>query len=871
MRIDWRNDDTLIAFSKPRGHVRDDGTKDPSIYMWDGWCNLNVNCVQPDHNVFLGLCGAKNNITVIDIDPALNDPTPNKCFEALCAKYPAILNTQIELSRRKGGYHLYFIYEPKLATRTKFIDNSVFGADIDVLNDEHLIIGAPTILTDGAKYSHYNDNEVQKIPDDLLEDLLHIQAQFTTPSNPYGTPKTKTKLKIKVNEGANNAIIADMDWEMELVDLIDVSYLSSPNYRDWFNIICAIKAHSKVNPNFTKAYARTISLRGAGFKERDWGTNGVWEKAEYGSFGTLVNYAKNSNKKATLELYKKKKLKTIKRANMTELRVALYYIELFGEKIKVSSDTGINGGKLYMCSCDIWTEINKDEVISYAITNELLPHFEECLDVLYDEMQPLKAQLAEMPVDNNGKLIKSPELVRLLNAIDPLETLIKNTEEWVDKMQKTSALKSLTSMVKTQLCGRMMEEGITFNNQPDLLHFKNGVLVLSKLDKTYDEYFRRRRPDDYTTYHLPYDYDDVADADAVSNIKNAIAKMHTDSDMLEFMLSWIAYNMTGYTHLQYFIANIGYGASNGKSTLYSWLTDCFGHYVDKAPGSMWEANNQHLHKIMATLTSRPTRVVLMEEFGNKKLNYAFAKEIVDGGLVKYPEMYGTTCTKHINFKINLNSNEDLDSQDTDNGFQRRVLYAMWSSQFLRVNTQGNFITAKGVDTGVKAEDNVERRMFKQDKSLGDQFKKDKYKNAFVHMLKPYWTNFYAKDLQIDIPNKVREGYNKTIDECDEVQIYINDYVIDTADEKYKLGKDALIEAINNYTGKTYDLKRVQKKMKQAGYATNYDSQKWGYKSDKRGCYVGLKIKPHTTFKGDDAPDNDASEAEDDVEEEPDMI
>ena len=107
------------------------------------------------------------------------------------------------------------------------------------------------------------------------------------------------------------------------------------------------------------------------------------------------------------------------------------------------------------------------------------------------------------------------------------------------------------------------------------LHFENCVLDLTT--KT----TRPRTKEDYVTKILDYKYMpfDQVNEQAHSETRQFFEKIQPDQEQRDFTLSYLAYGITGDTSQQIMKMNIGYTASNGKSTEVAIHHECFKVYT----------------------------------------------------------------------------------------------------------------------------------------------------------------------------------------------------------------------------------------------------------------------------------------------------
>ena len=126
------------------------------------------------------------------------------------------------------------------------------------------------------------------------------------------------------------------------------------------------------------------------------------------------------------------------------------------------------------------------------------------------------------------------------------------------------------------------------------IHFKNGVYDLKK------KIFRKRTINDYITKYLDYDYieRDKIEQSIHDFVENLYIKIQPDKTERDFMLGYLAYCLTGDMGKQIFKINIGYTASNGKSTEMAVHDKVFPIYTKKLNKGTFNKGNTKFHKFV---------------------------------------------------------------------------------------------------------------------------------------------------------------------------------------------------------------------------------------------------------------------------------
>ena len=180
---------------------------------------------------------------------------------------------------------------------------------------------------------------------------------------------------------------------------------------------------------------------------------------------------------------------------------------------------------------------------------------------------------------------------------------------------------------------------------------------------------------------LDWNYKESIDQDIINKVDSFYSKLQPNKQQKEFSLQWLAYNLTGETSKQKFKMNIGYSASNGKSTEFKIHDLVFNIYSQKLDSKTFNLNNDKRHKQLIHLIKKPVRFSYCEELKTDKLDVDFIKDFVDGSNINVEIMYGTSESKNIQAKLTTCSNKDFNI-DIDKGILRRGLVQYYESKFI---------------------------------------------------------------------------------------------------------------------------------------------------------------------------------------------
>tara|TARA_R110001592_G_scaffold53985_1_gene165423 strand:+ start:2219 stop:3685 length:1467 start_codon:yes stop_codon:yes gene_type:complete len=353
------------------------------------------------------------------------------------------------------------------------------------------------------------------------------------------------------------------------------------------------------------------------------------------------------------------------------------------------------------------------------------------------------------------------------------------------------------------------------NEQIYNIHFNNGVYEIN------NKKFRNRKKTDYVTQILDYNFienkDDIEQQ--YKEVKEVFRKIHPKEQDLKMSLSFLAYCLTGSTDYHHFKMNIGYSASNGKSTEIKIHQKCFDIYTDKLDKNTFTMGYNKRHKEFHRLLTSPVRLCYCEELDQNRLDVDCIKQFVDGSTLDVEQLFGTKLKGINESKFMTTSNKDFNSYDMDKGFQRRGLVQHYESQFLKECL----------------EDDNNKNIYPIDYKLEYKFNNEKYKNAYFYLLLDHYQNELVVD-QIYKDNFI--SINEQYDEFSSL-LY----------EQYEKNPNCCIskEKIKSYfeqKDKKYKWARILSNLKKLGFKYDKDKQI----NYKKGIIIGLR---ELDFEGDD--------------------
>ena len=206
------------------------------IVKWQDANNLTTDDIEGNYGV---PCGKVNNITVVDLDffYKLDQEDVN---DHPFVKFLPLVEPTKSIQTGRGGYHMYYEYEPELKTGPIFDHETETNLHIDIKNDNSYVVGEGTIFNeflnkDGTmsklEYKPYKEDAydtIIKMPKEIKDYLLDLQK-----------PKYKAPVDVKQSIEWSNSL--DSMSEINLKSAIKSIYEKLPgcftdSYEDWLKL-----------------------------------------------------------------------------------------------------------------------------------------------------------------------------------------------------------------------------------------------------------------------------------------------------------------------------------------------------------------------------------------------------------------------------------------------------------------------------------------------------------------------------------------------------------------------------------------------------------------------------------------------------------
>ena len=427
--------------------------------------------------------------------------------------------------------------------------------------------------------------------------------------------------------------------------------------------------------------------------------------------------------------------------------------ELF---LKLKKDIMIyQEGKMYIYYKDEWQNDVKYEISRNIITETLI-------DYLINEKKEIDKKL-----NNILKYTYDEEKIKELKEV---HTIIIY---YIKKLKTIKFIGEILKQVQIIISSELKRVEFDLGEEQKYnIHFKNGVYDIKKRE------FRKRCYEDYITQYLDYDYIeyDKIEAEIHNYVKDFFKKIQPNEIERRFTLSYLAYCITGNTGAQVFKVNIGYLASNGKSTEVKIHEKSFPIYTCKLNKETFNKNNTKKHKYIYKCLHNPIRLSYIEELDQSLLDADFLKDWVDGNKISNEILYGTCEERGLQAKLMTFSNKDFIIEG-DEGIYRRGKLQFYESKFED-----------------DIEDDYKHHRYKKVLNFESNFDKEEYKNAYFHLLLKHVD-------KLEIPKDAEKNFKDIVDENDDLKSEIEENFIITRNENDKISKMIVIEKLYNYNFK----------------------------------------------------------------------
>jgi len=584
-------------------------------------------------------------------------------------------------------------------------------------------------------------------------------------------------------------------------------YAQSGKYADWIRIGWAIK-----NVFDDRTLWHRFS-RSGGSAYDEYECNNVWDtmqKTNEVGFGTIVHYAKQTNPEAVKQIYAEIKEQNIyEKQQLKEMaedrQIALFFHSVFPDKvITVREQTYIYNGIHWIKTDKKYSHLQ--HFVSFEFVNEI--------NAFYTYFTKKYTYVMSRETDEE----KRKQIQEKITYYDCTKKKIVHllfSQHFRQNIVKEIVLLSCSE--KNDL--------IEFDQKPHLFAFQNCVFDLRTQQKI------TPNPTDYIHLTTGYDYDDNFDMALVAELEAVLKRIHPDQEVYDYFLTVMSTALTG-DHLQYFVVLTGKGG-NGKGVVMKLIHKTLGKYSYVLPNDVLTNEIKSgpnpaiagLNGCRLARTSEPKK--------NTLIRFDTVKTLTGENEISARNCNSNDTRCLLNCLLVLEVNELGGFDETGDAVYRRVR----SIPFMT--------SAVSQQDYEEAEDKKYLNVL--DTSLDSEEWREKYKQAYFHILLKYLPAFYSnkKDLP-PMPKACQDKTNEHLALGDDIHLWIETLLEEDPDNYEIIPLKDLYEMVKDLDT-FHELSKLQKRKYNYKYFTtkmqdNRKLRKYIIEKDQRYKGKGEQVK-----------------------------
>ena len=301
----------------------------------------------------------------------------------------------------------------------------------------------------------------------------------------------------------------------------------------------------------------------------------------------------------------------------------------------------------------------------------------------------------------------------------------------------------------------MHTESSDWDSDPELIGTQNGVWNLRTLKKL-DTQEAIRAMVTKRTEVSP----DTKDGGETDRFEQFLVEVCSgDLDMASFLLDYLGYMLTGYTHEEKFLFIHG-RSNNGKSVLLRLVDYVMGEYAHVVPQDEFEKKQSSRHPTHETQLDG-MRGILLDEQKNVRWDEARLKNVVSGGKITAHKMGKDFYTFRSHSKLLIAANQ-MPRFSADSAMEKRLLAMNFRFQ--------------------PDEDKMDKDLSKKFEEIGGRILWRLMRSA----------QNYLKHHRLDTPSKVQSEANRVMMSADPIKAYFVENYEVTGSEFDKVAKKDMI-------------------------------------------------------------------------------
>lgn len=346
----------------------------------------------------------------------------------------------------------------------------------------------------------------------------------------------------------------------------------------------------------------------------------------------------------------------------------------------------------------------------------------------------------------------------------------------VDKIKNSGyilgAMRFLPDLYKRECVADLLD------SNPDILCFTDKIYELES------GAVRNYQMGDYVSTTTGYPYPTDVSKEQKQTVKAFIRKMFSCDEDCEYLLSILAYSLSGTNYLEVFFILVGVG-SNGKSVLAELVRQSLGKYFGVMPVSYLTQKRGSSSQACPELASKKGKRIVWasESEVDEKWNMSKIKEVSDN--VETRTLYGKPFEFKPQFTLWGMTNNDPTFSCVDEGVKRRYRGIPFNKRFV-IAPEGAELKAGEEHADIQLKKDIEKGV---------------YRDAFMCLLLDYYKKNVAGNKVIPEPESVKTYTEEVVQDSDRVRSFCDEYLLVTNNEKDKV---KLGEILNIYKKVTED-------------------------------------------------------------------
>ena len=302
------------------------------------------------------------------------------------------------------------------------------------------------------------------------------------------------------------------------------------------------------------------------------------------------------------------------------------------------------------------------------------------------------------------------------------------------------------------------------DTNPNLLHFKNGILDVSKEQLK----FRAGLPSDRVSMTTGYEFKEYFHGHPeVLEVEEILSQIFPDKELYNFFMEYAAELLHGGNVRKQVLIHTGVG-NNGKSMVMDLLGKAFGDYMKSQTTSVLTGPRSQSSGATAEWEHMEglRHVILNEPSKTDKLNLGVLKELSGNDKFYKRDLYKGGVNVDILFKLGMVCNDLPVIPYSDPAAWNRILVLPYESKFLTEKSE----------VPVTLKEQYEKKIFNADPYLKDKF--ERLRDKFMWLIFEKYKEVTLRGWWSPLPQKVLDAGKKYRRDSDAIYEYIQMNIIE---------------------------------------------------------------------------------------------